>query len=61
MDWDKVWAKEPVHKKCLIGEAMYIRQEKTTMNRDQGNYQPCNIYNNLIPEGSTSPLDRTAW
>ena len=62
IDWnrDNVLAKEPVHKlKYLIGEEMYIRQilERTTMNRGQGNYQPCNInYNNLIPEGTVPVL-----
>ena len=63
MDWnkDKILTKEPNHKKQLVREAMYIQRQGQTMNRDQGNHQLSNQYNNfLLPGGTTSPLDKRA-
>ena len=50
MNWDKdnILAKESDKQKRLIKEAICIRRNAPTMNRDQGAYQLSNTYNFLL-------------
>ena len=56
-DDDKILGKEQNRKKRNIKEAIHIRREANTMNRDEGNHQLSHAYDNFIMlDGSTSQL-----